>query len=78
MFLFDAYTGEAEFRLNVHVTKYVIISREGLPADIPALNFKAMDASFAKWGSEITWIPVRGPHRDEQGLTVMTPTYLAF
>ena len=43
--LFDAYMGEAELRLNVHVTKYVIISPEGLPADKPALNFEAMDAS---------------------------------
>ena len=52
MFLFDEYTGEAEFRLNVHITKYVIISPEGLPADIPALNFEAMDASFANWESK--------------------------
>ena len=47
MFLFDAYTGKAEFRLNVHVTKYVIISPGGLPKGISALNFNAMGASIA-------------------------------
>jgi hypothetical protein len=35
MFLFDAYTGEPKFNVNVQVSKYEIVYPEALPRDVP-------------------------------------------
>jgi hypothetical protein len=76
MFLFDAYTLEECFNLNIQVTKYVIVPPEELPKALPPLNLQKIDLAMKAWIEKKKYDVKKGPNRDETGLTVMTDDYL--
>lgn len=76
MFLFDAYTGEPKFNLNVQVSKYEIVNPETLPRDVPPPDLEKMEAAMQEWKEEKRYRPSLGPNRDENGRSVMTKEYL--